>query len=284
MGVSFGKIAKAMKNPNACLEPGVQIRMPLYSESAPRNEAVTYSALAGETEWYPPLMVAADYMSRHIVSETRLAEAVSLMERIDPDAYTDYLKGFYREGLARFGKDWPYADIVTTLMGLSGILKPLNYLEIGVRRGRSVCAVASSTPDVDLYMFDMWISNYAGMDNPGRSLVDAELDKFNHSGKRCYVNGNSHETVAPFLAEHPDLWFDIITVDGDHSTYGAIDDLCDVLPRLKVGGAIVFDDICHPAHPGLKDVWQRLLVDDGRFSTASFNEIGYGVGFAIRKW
>lgn len=282
--MSFGKNVKAMKNPNARLDLGDQIRTPVYTEKAPRNEQVTFSANVGQTEWYPPLMIAADYMSRQIVNETRLAEAISLMERINPDDYTNYLNGFYRAGLTRFGKAWPYADIVTTLMGLSEILKPTNYLEIGVRRGRSVCAVVSRAPEVNLYMFDMWINNYAGMENPGEAFVDSELEKFGHSGERRYVNGNSHETIAPFLADNPELWFDIITVDGDHSTYGAIDDLCDVLPRLKVGGAIVFDDICHPAHPGLKDVWQRLLCDDDRFSAASFNEIGYGVGFAIRKW
>jgi hypothetical protein len=60
--------------------------------------------------------------------------------------------------------------------------------------------------------------------------------------------------------------------------------MCDVLPRLAIGGAIVFDDIAHPAHPELNGVWQSLVVNDDRFSSWSFRDAGYGVGFAIRKY
>ena len=35
--------------------------------------------------------------------------------------------------------------------------------------------VASSTPKADLYGFDMWVANYAGMENPGPEFVESEL-------------------------------------------------------------------------------------------------------------
>jgi hypothetical protein len=56
------------------------------------------------------------------------------------------------------------------------------------------------------------------------------------------------------------------------------------LPHLKIGGAIVFDDICHPKHMYLHDVWQKLVVDDPRYTSWTCKDIGYGVGFALRKW
>ena len=135
-----------------------------------------------------------------------------------------------------------------------------------------------------MVLFDMWLKNYAGMDNPGPELVKSELTNVGHTGPVEFINGDSHKTVPQYFVDHPGSAFDIITVDGDHTNIGAAQDLADVMPRLKIGGAIVFDDICHPKHPGLRDVWRRLVEEDRRFSFYSFRSVGYGVGFAIRKY
>jgi predicted O-methyltransferase YrrM len=206
------------------------------------------------------------------------------MERLDKDDYTSYLIDYYKKGLARFGDSWRYADIVTTLLCLSDVIMPVTYLEIGVRRGRSVCAVASKSPDCDLYMFDQWKRGYAGMENPGPDLVMKELDKIGHKGERNVFSGNSHTTLKEFFKKNNDITFDMITVDGDHSYKGAVEDLCDVLPRLKIGGAVIFDDICHPKHLYLNEVWKILVETVERFASWRFGDTGYGVGFALRKW
>jgi predicted O-methyltransferase YrrM len=230
-------------------------------------------------------MIGAHAVARRLTDSAHYTrEALALLDRLEPDAYANYMKSFYRDGLSRFGDAWGFVDIVIVLIGLADLLKPRRYLEIGVRRGRSVCAVASRMPSVELAMFDMWIANYAGMDNPGAQLVERELEKIGHTGKRIFIDGNSHETVPDFFRAKPGLFFDLITVDGDHTNRGAIDDLCDVLPHLSIGGAIVLDDVCHPKHMGLRDVWQRVICDDRRFSAWTYDEVGYGVGFAIRKW
>lgn len=57
-----------------------------------------------------------------------------------------------------------------------------------------------------------------------------------------------------------------------------------VVTNLAVGGAIVFDDIGHPRTLELREVWCRIVADDPRFSSWAFDEVGYGVAFAIRKW
>jgi hypothetical protein len=57
-----------------------------------------------------------------------------------------------------------------------------------------------------------------------------------------------------------------------------------VLPHLNIGGAIVFDDVSHPSHPELAQVWDDIVGSDPRFSSFTYVDAGYGVGFAIRKF
>ncbi len=256
----------------------------LYRNMPDQVDAVCYRHDDDGPAWYPPLMLGADTISSTIIGGETLKQALTLLGKLTPDAYSDYLQAFYRDGMSRFGESWGYADIVTTLIGLAGLLRPVRYLEIGVRRGRSAAAVASVAPACHFYLFDRWTADYAGMDNPGPSLVDAELDRMGHSGKRNFVNGNSHDTLPAFFEENPEIAFDLITVDGDHSPKGAARDLADVLPYLAIGGAVVFDDICHPKHPDLAMVWNELVADDPRFTAASYDGAGYGVGFALRRF
>jgi hypothetical protein len=260
---------------------------PVWAQGATRSTNACYpSVKEGETEWYPPVMVGAGALGDSIARDCRryLGQATELLKRLEPDAYVQFLMDYYKFGLERHGADWGYVDIVTAVLGLAENLKPASYLEIGVRRGRSVCALASVRPDAHIAMFDMWVQNYAGMDNPGPAHVNAELDKIGHTGKREFVDGNSHETLKRYFADNPDMYFDLITVDGDHSNMGAAEDIADVLPRLSIGGAILFDDTGNPNVAGLGEVWRRMLVENPRFSAFTYSDVGYGVGFAIRKY
>jgi predicted O-methyltransferase YrrM len=246
--------------------------------------AVSHIVNPGQTQWYPPVMAGVETVAARLFAPRYLERAVELMQRLTPDDYTAFLIGYLSDGLRRFGADWRYADIVTVLLCLAELLAPRRYLEIGVRRGRSVAAVASASPQCALLMFDMWVADYAGMANPGPDFVRDELMRIGHRGPVMFVDGDSHVTVPAYLRENPEATFDLMTVDGDHSMEGATRDLCDVLPRLNVGGAIVFDDVCHPAHPELAKVWHDVVVSDSRFSSFTYSDCGYGVGFAIRKF
>jgi predicted O-methyltransferase YrrM len=70
-------------------------------------------------------------------------------------------------------------------------------------------------------------------------------------------------------------------MDGNHSKKGSEQDLLDVLPRLKVGGVVDFDDICLILH--LAKVWKQVVAGVPRFATRQFTELGYGVALAICK-
>jgi predicted O-methyltransferase YrrM len=229
-------------------------------------------------------MVGAETLRARLFAGGYIELAIRLMGRLTTDDYTAFLSAFYEDGMRRFGATWHYADIVTVLLCLAEHLMPKTYLEIGVRRGRSVAAVASLSPDCALTMLDMWVQDYAGIANPGPDFVRQELARIGHTGVTEFIDGDSHVTLPAFFEAHPEASFDVITVDGDHSVEGAALDLCTVLPRLNLGGAIVFDDICHPLHPELAELWNDLVASDPRFSQFTFVDAGYGVGFAIRKY
>ena len=257
---------------------------PIYPAQTVFVPATCFTPPPGDAPWYPPVMAGADTLARLHTEADFVGAAVTLMQRLTADAYTAYVTRFIAEGRQRFGSAWVYADIVSVLLCLARALKPRTYLEIGVRRGRSACSVAQEAPYCSMFLFDLWQEGYAGMENPGPDFVRAELVRIGHRGPASFVDGDSHRTLPTFFAANPSAAFDLVTVDGDHSEPGAARDMADVLPRLAIGGAIVFDDIAHPAHPELDRVWRELVVEDPRFSSWSFRDAGYGVGFAIRKY
>lgn len=257
--------------------PSFDVRVPLVP-------ATTYDPGPGVGDWYPPVMIGAPAIGEQLLARGYVEDAIALLEQLTPDDYSIYLLGYYREGLRRFEDRWRYADIVTVLLCLSDVLRPSRYLEIGVRRGRSVAAVAARAPKCSLTMFDLWMPNYAGMGNPGAAFVAGELVRIGHEGDTEFVDGDSRVTLPEYFAKNREATFDLITVDGDHSEEGALFDLETVLPRLAIGGAIVFDDVCHPSHPWLADLWGRLVTSSPRFSSFTFTDSGYGVGFAIRRY
>ena len=233
--------------------------------------------------WYHPVQLTCGTVLRRARRAESIRSVIRILETLQPDEYSTYIRAYLSEGLGKFGEDWEYLDITNALLAASELIKPTNYLEIGVRRGRSLGMVASAHPGVNIVGFDMWRQDYAGMANPGADFVASEMKAIGHRGALELVTGDSHETVPAYLGRHPGLEFDLITVDGDHSDKGALADLENVIPRLAVGGMLVFDDISHPSHPNLLNVWKRAIQNAPyRMSTSEFTSLGYGVALGIR--
>jgi predicted O-methyltransferase YrrM len=211
-------------------------------------------------------------------------QALTTLAKLEPDDYADYVRDFVGVGTARADDRWRYADILTALSAAATLLQPESYLEIGVRRGRSMAIVAGIRRDCSMIGVDLWLEGYAGMTNPGPAFVRGELAKVGHTGSVELITGSSHQVLPDLFTRHPELSFDLVTVDGDHSPRGAERDLRDVLPRLRIGGAVVFDDIRHPQHPALNRVWLDVVASDRRFSCWEFDDVGYGVAVGVRRW
>lgn len=193
----------------------------------PLQRRSTYSEPANQ--WYfPPVAGPASFLP-DVAGAEPVTLALNVLEVLSRDAYLDFVRNFYKAGLANIGPTWVYADINTVLMGLARRLCVESYLEIGVRRGRSMAMVASQVPDCRIVGFDMWVDYYAGMENPGPARVREELQRVGYAGSLEFVDGDSKETVPAYFAAHPSEYFDLITVDGDHSTDGARRDLQNVI-------------------------------------------------------
>lgn len=118
-----------------------------------------------ESMVFPPLAGPASFLN-DVVGAEPVTLALNVLDVLSPDSYLDFVRNFYKAGLANIGPTWVYADINTVLMGLARRLAAENYLEIGVRRGRSMAMVASQVPDCRIVGFDLWVDDYAGMENP----------------------------------------------------------------------------------------------------------------------
>ena len=241
----------------------------------------TNTLIAPGNQWYAAAIAGASTFATAAVDAATVRQAVAVLDRLTPDVYAEYVAAFYRAGLRH--EHWRYADINTALLALAAGLRPQSYLEIGVRRGRSLAMVASVCPACDIVACDMFIAGYGGMDNAGPPLITSELAGVGFTGRLEFVVGDSHKTLPGFFRQHPDRYFDLITVDGDHTEAGARADLETVWPRLKVGGALVFDDVSNHDHPELAGVWRDFTdAHAGTLSAFAYGELGFGVAFAIR--
>jgi predicted O-methyltransferase YrrM len=233
---------------------------------------------------YSPVLLQPVSIAKYASRPKLIQDVIGILEKLSEDTFTNGMIETYHQGLNLLGDDWGYLDITNALYASSLLGQPENYLEIGVRRGRSVCVVAAANPTVNIYGFDLWQEGYGGNDNPGPDFVKSELERVGHNGKTEFISGDSHVTVPQFLKDRPELTFDLITVDGDHSLPGALDDLNNVVDRLRVGGVLIFDDIDNPYCPGLDEVWNRFMKAHPSLDGCIVNNpIGLGVAIAIRK-
>ena len=252
-----------------------------WRSGVPFQSEMTYSEPG--SNWYDPILAGPSTLANDCISGKTVGSIIPIIERLTQDAFVQFTLNYYKKGIQQFGDQWRYGDINTFLYGICKNLKIANYLEIGVRRGRSMSVVASLHPEAAIVGFDMWIPNYAAMENPGPDFVRSEIKKTGYRGNLQLIVGDSHVTVPQYFQENPQAYFDLITVDGDHTIRGAQKDLETVVPRLKVGGLLIFDDICNPDHTYLRRVWRRVTADRVRFQTYEYDELGYGVAFAIKK-
>lgn len=248
----------------------------------PANNSTTFFNKGSQL--FDPHLVGTETLGNQMKKHDASYEALKVLEKISRNNDVDFVINFYKKGLENFGEDWRYADINTALITIGKNIKVENYLEIGVRRGRSMAMLASQCPNADFYGFDIWIEDYCDSPNPGPEFVKEELKKFGYSGNINFENGDSKKTIPKFFKKNKNLFFDVITVDGDHSLGGAKKDLNNVISRLKIGGVLVFDDISSHEHSYLNKTWHKQIKNKKNFYTYEYTDLGLGVAIAIKKY
>lgn len=158
-------------------------------------------------------------------------------------------------------------------------LQPQNYLEIGVRRGWSLGMVCTTQPQCDVYAFDSWSYDVNYRNSKGPQFVADEMKKLGYQKNIHFINGDSHQTVPKFFQENPEIKFDLILVDGDHSAEGALDDLKNTMPHLNKNGILLFDDIVLIEELNL--VFEQIKDIFPKFEYHSYTKNSPGIGVII---
>ena len=262
----------------------VRIKNKYIKHKLKKTPVMKSSTFVASPQWLSPLIIGKETLSSFLLEYSNILDGLNILKKLPKDQYIDFLIEYYSKGIDTYGDKWKYADIVTALNGIVKNNEINSYLEIGVRTGRSMAIVANNSPKCEIIGFDLWIEDYAGMENPGPEKVRKLLKDFGHKGNVELISGDSTKTVPSFFNEYPEKYFDLITVDGDHRINGAKKDLKNVLPRLKIGGFLVFDDITSPHHPYLYNLWTSLVKSNPQFETYEFDSVGLGVAVAIRKY
>jgi predicted O-methyltransferase YrrM len=107
--------------------------------------------------------------------------------------------------------------------------------EVGFNCGFSSWAFLQASPSVLVWSFDL--ADYAYS-----AAAKAHIDEL-FPGRHTLVRGDSHFELPAFAKAHPELAFDVIFVDGDHSLEGARTDLLDLRALATADTVVVMDDI-----------------------------------------
>lgn len=107
--------------------------------------------------------------------------------------------------------------------------------EVGFNCGFSSWAFLTASPDVLVWSFDL--ADYAYS-----AAAKAHVDEL-FPGRHTLIRGDSHFEIPAFVKANPELRFDVIFVDGDHTLEGARADLADLRALATADTVLVMDDI-----------------------------------------
>lgn len=127
---------------------------------------------------------------------------------------------------------------------------PINYLEIGVFKGHNIIDMSKSYckhPNSVMHCVDPWIDYDEYPEYKGK--IESVYTTFvnNMESEKLWdkikVYRDFSQNIVPTF---PDNFFDIAFIDGNHETEFVYKDGEMVLPKLKSGGTIIFDDYDWP--------------------------------------
>ena len=138
--------------------------------------------------------------------------------------------------------------------------------EIGFNAGHSSLAFLQARDDIHVYSFDIMDHEYAKV---GRDLIKMICPE-----RFRLIEGDSRITVPLFYRENPELKFDLIFIDGDHSLFSVLADIRNMNPFSHMNTILVLAG----AQPGsrvdyaLQTCLRREILADDELFSSSFPE------------
>lgn len=126
--------------------------------------------------------------------------------------------------------------------------KPLKILEIGAYHGANACSLVktfATHPKSEVHCVDPWADSdaypeYKGKQAQNYSLFLKNISKLSPQDiSKVYVHRISSADIDIYFKDET---FDIIYIDGNHTTYFVLQDAVLSLKKLVPGGHLVFDD------------------------------------------
>lgn len=125
---------------------------------------------------------------------------------------------------------------------------PIKYLEIGTFYGGNICSIMktyASAANSEVHCVDPWkdYNEYSEYKNDQQNIYTkflANMSKLPHNeiDKLHIHRGFSSDVILSF----PNIYFDIIYIDGNHDAQFVLEDAVLSFKKLKSGGYLIFDD------------------------------------------
>ena len=168
------------------------------------------------------------------------------------------------------------------LEGYCSNTKVETYFEVGTSEGKSLKTVVENSKDLKkIGSCDIWKDKYGGTDRGNHNHIVDLLNEIGYKGEVEFFDGDSHKILPTIMHDENHIEkYDLVLVDGDHSLEGNRQDLIECWPMVKPGGCIIFDDITHPKHLFLEevfDIWVKENIDDISDHKKYHDHHGWGI-------
>jgi len=153
---------------------------------------------------------------------------------------------------------------------LAASLRPqFHYLEIGVCEGVATQHIYAHCDIGFGVLIDNWSTSCGGT---GRGNCQHIVDMLGMLMDKTIILTGDSKVILPTISHK----FDLIFLDGDHSTEGCLADLNNSIKLLDKYGILVVDDIDNPAHTYLRGVTHDFAIANN-LSADWYPEEHYGI-------
>lgn len=161
-----------------------------------------------------------------------------------------------------------------------------SYFEVGTSEGKSLKKVIQNSKNLKrVGSCDIWGTTDGGTGRGSHKHVADLVNSLGYKGEITFYDGNSHK-ILPTLMYHEDHFekYDLIFVDGDHTLHGNRQDLIECWQMVRPGGWIIFDDITHPRHLYLEEVFDIWVKENSQdIEEHGKYHMHHGFGVARKK-